>query len=542
MRRIFPHGCPSPTTQILRVSKPQCYLHSIWCLTLRVVNAAVSTDKTDDLLAKPILFSEQDVRILEWLTLVDHGPRHRDLLSKWQPETGLWLLNSAEYKTWLNTKGQTLFCPGDIGTGKTILTSVVTNDVKMRFQSDPTVGTAYIYCDRRDHATQWIDELIASILKQLTQKLPSLPTCVLQMYEQHRYGQTRPYLSEILRALHTMLGEYSRVFIIVDALDECPTSSGCRQSFLTELSALQSQCGVNCFATSRLDSDITAHFSDKSTSLEIQAKSDVEMYVKRYMEKLPDFTEQDQRQQEIILAKVMQHVDNRYDPVEKKLLTNIDECSFLSAVIFKDLLEEELLRGSSIMEVVEDKLKSNTASVAEDEAEDGASLQSLSKLEHDSEQQDMATESNTFRNEETWTTDLTSREQFSDSGYASMPHGFTRTSKYSQKKTIMEESCNITAESESNNNLLEENASIDQADDRTEYSAATSLRDSRIEGLVSQLADQLIGKVFLNDERSKKTVSSTLQDLLKNFALKFGFDAQSQIQRDIMYYTHKYSR
>jgi hypothetical protein len=339
-----------------------------------------------------------------------------------------------------------------------------------------------------------------------------------------------------------MLGEYSRVFIIVDALDECPTSSGCRQSFLTELSALQSQCGVNCFATSRLDSDITAHFSDKSTSLEIQAKSDVEMYVKRYMEKLPDFTEQDQRQQEIILAKVMQHVDNRYDPVEKKLLTNIDECSFLSAVIFKDLLEEELLRGSSIMEVVEDKLKSNTASVAEDEAEDGASLQSLSKLEHDSEQQDMATESNTFRNEETWTTDLTSREQFSDSGYASMPHGFTRTSKYSQKKTIMEESCNITAESESNNNLLEENASIDQADDRTEYSAATSLRDSRIEGLVSQLADQLIGKVFLNDERSKKTVSSTLQDLLKNFALKFGFDAQSQIQRDIMYYTHKYSR
>jgi hypothetical protein len=176
---------------------------------------------------------------------------------------------------------------------------------------------------------------------------------------------------------------------------------------------------------------------------------------------------------------------------------------------------------------------------AEEQAAEG-SVQNLYGLAHDLEQKDIVQGINTFRNEEIWATDSTLREQFSDSGYASMPHEFARKSEFPQNETIMEESNNILAESDHNNNTLEY---MEQADDRTEYSAATSLGDSRIEGLVSQLADQLIEEIHLDglDERSTETVFSTLQDLLKNFALKIGFNAQSQMQRDIMYYTHKYS-
>lgn len=241
-----------------------------------------------------------------------------------------------------------------------------------------------------------------------------------------------------------------------------------------------------------------------------------------------------------------------------KIGTSVDECRFLSAAVCLFLLDQKLRTELSITKAVEDLLKSNPEVVKlieVDEAEAEASIQGLSGLQHESDQTDMVTESNTFQSEEVCAADLTSREKFSDSGYASMPHDFTRKSNNSQKETIMEESYNIIAEPESDNNVLQDTASTDQADDRTnaddrtvdaddrtEYSAATSLGDSRIEGLVSQLADQLIGEVFLNDERSTKTVFSTLQDLLKNFALKIGFNAQSQIQRDIMYYTHKYSR
>lgn len=380
------------------------------------------------------------------------------------------------------------------------------------------------------------------------------------MYERHKYEGTRPSLDEILGALHTPIREFSRVFIIVDALDECPTSSGCRQNFLKGLSNLQNLFGANCFATSRLDSDIIAHFRTNSVTLEIRASAkDVEIYVKRYMEQLPAFAELDQQQQEAILANVLEHVDKRYDPADLVIDPNIDECSFLSAAIFVHLLEERLSREPSITEVVEDMLKPSPELIEGDKAEARASIQSFSKWEHDSEQKNMVTESNTIPYKKTWVTDLALREQFSDSGYASMPHGSTRKSEFSQKETIMEEFYLIAAESASNNNILEEIASTDQtdnrtvdaddrtvdADDRTEYSAATSLADSRIEELVSQLADQLIGGVHLEDGldvRSMKTVFITLQDLLKVFALKIGFNAQSQIQRDIMYYTHKYSR
>lgn len=532
-------------------------MHNIECLTPRAVHAVVNTKRTDDL-TRSILSDEQDLRILEWLTPVDYSPRHRDFLRKWQPETGLWLLDSAEYKTWLNTKKQTLFCLGDIGTGKTILASAVINDVKTRLQNNPTAGIAYIYCDHRHQETQKVDELIMSILKQLTQKMFSLPNCVREMHETHTYAQTRPSLDEILGALHTIIEKYSRVFIIVDALDQCPTSSGCRQFFLKELSNLQNQFGVNCFATSRLDSDIITHFRTNSISLEIRTSAkDIEIYVEKYMDQLPAFIELDQRQKEIILVKVLEHVDKRYDPADIQIDTGIDGCSFLSAAIFVHLLEERLLREPSIVEVVGDMLKPNPELTAEGEVEAEDPIPSLSEMGHDSEQQYMVTESNQFRNEETWATDLISRERFSDSGYASMPHGFTTKSEFSQEETIMEEYYHRIAESVSNTNVLEEIASTDQAnnrtvdaddrtddvDDRTEYSAATSLADSRIERLVSQLADQLIGEVCLDglDEQSMKTVFSTFQGLLKSFALKIGFNAQSQIQRDIMYYTHKYS-
>ncbi|KAL6890930.1 hypothetical protein GGI43DRAFT_430478 [Trichoderma evansii] len=85
---------------------------------------------------------------------------------------------------------------------------------------------------------------------------------------------------------------------------------------------------------------------------------------------------------------------------------------------------------------------------------------------------------------------------------------------------------------------------MDQADDRTEYSAATSLSDSKRGGLILQLADQLIDEGLFDglDEQSIETVYSVVQDLIRTFALKIGFNAQSQIQRDIMYYSHKFSR
>src|SRR5438067_9082960 len=94
------------------------------------------------------LDKKEDLEILDWLTPINYDPQQNDFLARRQPGTGHWLLNSAEYKTWVKTDKQILFCPGIPGAGKTILTSIVVDYLTTcnQFSNDSTIGIAYIYC------------------------------------------------------------------------------------------------------------------------------------------------------------------------------------------------------------------------------------------------------------------------------------------------------------------------------------------------------------------------------------------------------------
>jgi hypothetical protein len=217
--------------------------------------------------------------ILNWLTPIDYTPQQIDYTMRRQPGTGRWLLDSANFEVWLKTSKQTLFCPGIPGAGKTILTSIVVDDLTKRVSSDPTIGMAYIYCSFQQQDVQKIDNLMASLLKQLAQGQSSLPDSVKDLYDRHKVKLTRPSLDEISRSLQSVAVLYSRVFIVVDALDECQVSDSCRSRFLSEIFDLQVICGTNIFATSRFIPKITEKFN-RSTLLEIRAQDeDVQKYL-----------------------------------------------------------------------------------------------------------------------------------------------------------------------------------------------------------------------------------------------------------------------
>ncbi|OJJ81299.1 uncharacterized protein ASPGLDRAFT_68634 [Aspergillus glaucus CBS 516.65] len=141
--------------------------------------------------------------------------------------TGQWLLESTKYQGWLKSDKQMLFCPGIPGAGKTILTAVVINDLMMQCFTNQTIGLAYIYCNFQWKDKQKAEDLLASILKQLSQCQSSLLESVKELYEQHKDRWTQPSLDELSTALQFVLVTYSRVFFIVDALDECQASDGC---------------------------------------------------------------------------------------------------------------------------------------------------------------------------------------------------------------------------------------------------------------------------------------------------------------------------
>ena len=63
-----------------------------------------------------------------------------------------------------------------------------------------------------------------------------------------------------------MAAMYSRVFIVVDALDEYQVTDGCRMRLLSEIFSLQAKARMNIFATSRFIQEIEAKF-EKSIRL-----------------------------------------------------------------------------------------------------------------------------------------------------------------------------------------------------------------------------------------------------------------------------------
>lgn len=251
----------------------------------------------------------EDLEILNWLTPVDYGRQHSDFLSIRQPGTGRWVLESAVFKAWVVTKKQTLFCPGIPGAGKTILTSIVADYLEKTFQADLTIGVAYIYCNFQRQHEQKAEDLLASLLKQLTQGRSSLPGSVKSLYDAHLKKRTRPLLDEIWGTLQSVVAMYSRVFIIVDALDECQASEGYRTQFLSNIFSLQAQTLANFFATSRPIPDVERQFQD-CPSLAIRADDDdVRTYLNDHRSKLPNFVLENPNHKEEVKTAITQAAD-----------------------------------------------------------------------------------------------------------------------------------------------------------------------------------------------------------------------------------------
>jgi hypothetical protein len=254
--------------------------------------------------------ASQECRIIaDWLTPIDYGPQHSDYFKSRQPGTGQWLLDSPKFHAWLETDEQTVFCPGIPGAGKTILTSIVVDYLYSKHEIDPSIGIAYIYCNFRRKDEQKIDDLLASLLKQFIQEQSSVPNSVKTLYNQHKNKRTRPSLDEISKTLNSVIPYYSRAYIVIDALDECQLSNGCRSTFLSSIFSLQAKTGAKLFATSRPIPDIQELFKG-CLSLEILASDeDVGKYLNGHKSRLPAFVLRKPELQEEIMTEIVKAVE-----------------------------------------------------------------------------------------------------------------------------------------------------------------------------------------------------------------------------------------
>ncbi|KAH7311604.1 hypothetical protein B0I35DRAFT_452792 [Stachybotrys elegans] len=224
--------------------------------------------------------------ILRWLTDIEYGHRQSYNFGKAVSGTGQWFLDSPEYQEWLASNGKTLFCPGIPGAGKTILTSIIIDDIEKRIAREPhsNIGLAYVYFEFQREGEQGPDEVFAALLKQLSQSRPCLPEGLESLHLKCKGGERRPLLKQILSTLKQVIDTFSQVYLLIDALDECQTQDYCRSQFLAGISYLHDNSAINLLVTSRPIMMETTNLLDDALCRSIRAtENDIDLYLEQYV-------------------------------------------------------------------------------------------------------------------------------------------------------------------------------------------------------------------------------------------------------------------
>jgi hypothetical protein len=188
-------------------------------------------------------------KIVAWLAPPDHGTNHATARQHHESQTGGWLLKSPQYTNWKTSAVSHLWMYGKAGCGKTILSSTVIEDIRNAYETDVDTSYAFFYFSFSDERKQSDGDLLRSLVAQLGWREPGL-SMLRQAYAISR--QSMPGQDELEKILLASMRSCSKVYLIMDALDECPEDHDARQRILEWIERLTlNASNLKIFATSR---------------------------------------------------------------------------------------------------------------------------------------------------------------------------------------------------------------------------------------------------------------------------------------------------
>ena len=162
----------------------------------------------------------------------------------------------------------------------------------MALQKDGLATIAYFYFDFKDTDKQSLHNALPSLLTQLSTRSDSYCDILYEVYKAHNNGAYKPSTRTMITCLKEMLAlpDQAPVYIILDALDECPIASGIPSAreqvldFLKDLIGLRLS-NLHICATSRPEIDIRAALEPLASwpiSIHDQngQKKDIEGYIR----------------------------------------------------------------------------------------------------------------------------------------------------------------------------------------------------------------------------------------------------------------------
>ncbi|KAF2628860.1 hypothetical protein BU25DRAFT_390834 [Macroventuria anomochaeta] len=193
-------------------------------------------------------------KICNWLSAPDPSTNYHKAHRQRQAETGIWLLESAKYKEWKESAASRLWLYGIPGCGKTILSSTIIEDLLQHCHDDTSMVTAFFYFDFNNIQKQDPELMIRSLLCQLLQHSVTFLRGLDALFSSCKNGQRQLSLHALLEVTQQVMQQFTHVYIVLDALDECTQRPGL-MDVLETVSGWQLD-NLHLLMTSRKERDI----------------------------------------------------------------------------------------------------------------------------------------------------------------------------------------------------------------------------------------------------------------------------------------------
>ncbi|KAK6526948.1 hypothetical protein TWF281_010144 [Arthrobotrys megalospora] len=166
--------------------------------------------------------ADQRKNVMDWVSNSDPAVDFTRESQRRVSSSGQWLIKHKTYKGWLSSSDKRLLrvigCPGS---GKTVLSTTIIENLQQIQHPKATACTAYFYCSKSDQY-QGTQVILCGLIKQILSQSKQLPDCVMECYEKScAAGRSSLSIADDPGALlRSIAQEFGSLYIVVDGLDE----------------------------------------------------------------------------------------------------------------------------------------------------------------------------------------------------------------------------------------------------------------------------------------------------------------------------------
>ncbi|CAJ0554858.1 Ff.00g133710.m01.CDS01 [Fusarium sp. VM40] len=251
--------------------------------TINIALTAQSISKLQIYIETKISLNENREKILKTFLPVNPRVEFEANKSLRHPMTALWLTEGTDFGDWFNTERSRLWCSGIPGAGKSVIAGAIVDECLQLTQNQPKAGLGYFFCTYKDPRTVLPCNVLSTLCYQLALQHEDAFQ-ILEAYYKELHPSPHlpmpPKTSRLIEVLHDICRVFSRVYLIVDGLDECGDHTDETVRSMLRVSLATANKNINVALLSRDELMIREKLEDHFDWIEIEAHThDIQLYV-----------------------------------------------------------------------------------------------------------------------------------------------------------------------------------------------------------------------------------------------------------------------